>query len=83
MRNLMTVTNEENEDLEIEILIGFQIDSIGKEYIAYTINDDCISETVPVAISEIEYENGKPKIVPIKDEEKEMVLMFYNSIRKA
>ena len=83
MKNVMTITNEENETLEIEVLVGFKIESIGKEYIAYTVNDDYISEKVPVMISEIDYENEIPKIVPIKDEEKEMVLMFYNSIRKA
>ena len=51
--------------------INFKIESIGKEYIAYSVNDDNVSE----------YENNIPKIVPIKEEEKEMILMFYNSIR--
>ncbi len=83
MKNSLTIRNCENEILEIEVLLGFQIESLGKEYVAYTINDDGVSEEVSVFISEIKYNNEIPEIVPIREEEKEMVLMFYNSIRKA
>ena len=48
-----------------------------------TINDDNVSEMVSVIISEIATVNGERKIVPIKEEEKEMVLSVYDSIRNA
>lgn len=83
MKNSITIKNNENEILEIEVLLGFQIDSLSKEYIAYTINDDGVSDEVNVFISEVKYDGEIPEIVPIKEEEKELVLMFYNSIRKA
>ena len=83
MRNVMTIKNIDNEIIDIEVLVGFKIESIGKEYIAYTVNDDCVSDEVNVLISEIKYNNEVPEIVPIKDDEKEMVLMFYDKVRKA
>ena len=79
MTNTITTINEKNEIITIEILIGFKIEEIGKEYVAYTINDDNLSDTVTVLISEIDYDNDIPKIVPIKEDEKEMVLLFYNN----
>ena len=57
MRNVMTIKNIDNEIIDIEVLVGFKIESIGKEYIAYTVNDDCVSEEVNVLISEIKYNN--------------------------
>lgn len=80
MKNI-TIQNENNEAIIVEVLFNFKIDKIAKEYIVYTLNDDNVSEEVNVFISEIEYENNVPKVVPIKDDEKEMVLLFYNSIK--
>lgn len=82
MRNVMTIKNIENEIVDVEVLVAFKIESIGKEYIAYTFNDDGVSEEVNVFISEIKYDENVPQIVPIKEDEKEMVLMFYDSLRK-
>ena len=83
MTNTITTINEKNEIITIEILIGFKIEEIGKEYVAYTINDDNLSNTVTVLISEIDYDNDIPKIVPIKEDEKEMFLLFYNNLKKS
>ena len=83
MRNVMTIKNIDNEIIDIEVLVVFKIESIGKEYIDYTVNEDWVSDDVNVLISEIKYNNEIPEIVPIKDDEKEMVLMFYDKVRKA
>ena len=83
MRNIITAVNENNNKIIIEILLGFKIEEIGKEYVAYTINDDTLSEDVEVFISEIDYNSSLPKIVPIKEDEKEIVLLFYNNIKKS
>ena len=83
MKNSITVSNVDGELLEIELLVGFKVEGIGKEYIAYTINDDDMREEVEVFISEVSYENEVPKVVPIKEDEKEMVLMFYSSLRSS
>lgn len=83
MRNTIVIKDENDNDLTVELLLSFKLEELGKEYIVYTINDDNVSEDVTVLISEIAYENGIQKIVPIKEEEKEMVLAFYNDIRNA
>ena len=80
MGNIATYRNENNELITVEVLILFNIEKTGKSYVAYTINDDGISENVNVFISEIEYNGDVPRIVPIKEDEAEMVLMFYNSL---
>ena len=48
-----------------------------------TINDDEVSDYVNVMISEIEYENDIPRIKSIPDDEKEMVLLFYESLKSS
>ena len=83
MKNSIKVKNIEGEDLEIEFLLTFKIEKIGKEYIVYSINDDGVSPTVNIFISEIKYENSIPKLIPIKEDEKEMVLLFYENIRSS
>lgn len=83
MNNVMTCYGENNELITIEILLKFGIEKIGKNYVAYTINDDGVSDNVNVYISEIEYENDVPRVVPIKEDEAEMVLSFYNSIKNS
>ena len=80
MSNVVTYRTENNELITVEVLAGFNIEKIGKNYVAYTINDNKVSENVNIYISEIDYDGETPKIVPIKEDEAEMVLMFYNSI---
>ncbi len=83
MKNLIVVKNNNNETMTIELLLDFKIESIGKEYIVYTINDNDESETVNVIISEIKYDGEIPVVVPIKEDEKEMVFLFYDRLRKS
>ena len=81
MNNVVTYRTENNELITVELLIEFRIERIGKSYVAYTINDDGISENVNVFISEIDYSGDIPKVIPIKEDEAAMVLAFYDSIK--
>lgn len=80
MNNIVTYKTENNDFITVELLTKFSVEKIGKEYVAYTINDDGVSDNVNVFISELEYDGETPKVVQIKEDEAEMVLMFYNSI---
>jgi len=82
MKNIIKTINENNEEITLEIILNFRIDEFNKEYVAYTINDNDVDEDVVVFISELYYENNIPKIKSIKEEEKEMVLLFYNNIKE-
>lgn len=83
MKNKLTIRNNNNELMTIEILFNFKIEKINKEYVVYTINDDEKEEFSSVLISEIKYNGRVPELSPIKSDEKEMVLMFYEKIKNS
>ena len=75
------VLNENGEEVKIDIIMQFKIEENNKEYVVFTINDDGESEDVYVNIAGLEEENGKYKIRLIKEEEKNLVLVFYDNLR--
>lgn len=83
MKNSLKIINEFEQEIIIEIILSFRIEELNKEYVVYTINDDNISDDVNIIISEIEYTNNVPKIKSILEEEKEMVILFYNNIKNS
>lgn len=81
MKNSLTVKNENGEEITLEIILNFKIEEYGKNYVAYTLNDDGVSETVNVCISEIEYLEDVPFVKSIPEEEVPTVVAFYNHIK--
>ena len=75
------VLNENGEEVKIDIIMQFKIEENNKEYVVFTINDDGKSEDVYVNIAGLEEENGQYKIRLIKEEEKNLVLVFYDNLR--
>jgi uncharacterized protein YrzB (UPF0473 family) len=80
MKNEAVYINENGEEIRVEVILSFSIEEFNKNYIAYTINDDDSLETAVVLINEVDIETNK--LLPIKFEEKEMVLTTYNDIKK-
>lgn len=80
MKNEAVYINENGEEIRVEVILSFSIEEFNKNYIAYTINDDDSLETAVVLINEVDIEANK--LLPIKFEEKEMVLTTYNDIKK-
>lgn len=81
--NVKTVINENGEEIRLEILFSFRVDELNKGYIVYSVNDDGVSDDVTVCISEFYIENDVPKIKSIDENEKEMVLLFYESVKSS
>ena len=81
--NILKTINEFGEEVTIEVFFNFQIKELNKNYVVYTLNDDGISEKVNVFISEIYYEGEIPRIKSIEDDEKEMVVLFYNNMKNS
>ena len=77
MENKTYVYKEDGEEIAIEIILSFEIEELNKKFIAYTLNDDGNSETVPVFISEYDGKNIKD----ISNEEADLVLEYYNSAK--
>lgn len=81
MGNSISVINEAGESVKIDIIGKFFIKEIDREYIMYTLNDDGVSEQVIVLIAQIKTENGKMQLLSIPDEERNLVMVFFDNIR--
>ena len=81
MINSVNVINENGENVKIDVIMRFKIEEYNKEYIVYTINDDGKSEDVYVCIAGIVENNGKMQLRLIPEQEKNMVLVFYDNLR--
>ena len=81
MISAINVINEEGQEVKIEIIMRFKVEELGKEYIVYTVDDDGVSETVPICIAGINDEGGKLSLRLIDESEKNMVLVFYDNLR--
>lgn len=77
----ITVVNEVGQTIKINIIARFKIEEYDKEYLVYTINDDGVSEEVTVFITGVVEIDGKIELRLIPEEEKEVVLAFYDNLR--
>ena len=80
MKNFMIVKDENGTEIKVEVLFSFGVEEYKKNYIAYTLNDDDLSATATVFISELDSETSK--ILSIPFEEKEFVLKTYEEVKK-
>lgn len=76
-----TVLNENGEEVKIDIIMQFKIEENNKEYVVFTVNDDGKSEDVYINIAGIEEKDGEFKLRLIPEEEKNLVLVFYDNLR--
>jgi Protein of unknown function (DUF1292). len=81
MKNSRIFRDETGNNIEIEILMGFKIEELDKEYIVYTVNDDESTPTVTILISQIIDDGDIPRIVSIPETEKELVVLLYNDLK--
>lgn len=79
MDNCVFVTKENGEKIKIDLIFGFTIEEYNKKYIAYTLNDDGISNTESVFISEITPDN---RIFPIPANQAVAVTNAYEEAKK-
>ena len=79
MNNYVLVEKENGEKIKIEIILSFVVEEVGKEYIAYTLNDDGKSDVEMVMISEIDMQTQKIKAIP--ESEKDIVLKYYEDAK--
>jgi uncharacterized protein YrzB (UPF0473 family) len=76
------VKNDEGKEITVKSLGSFRVEELGKEFIMYSLNDDKPeTELGAILLGElIQDEDGNYEVVGILDEEREMVLAFYNEI---
>ena len=78
MDNKTYVYKENGEEIVIEIILSFEVEELNKKYIAYTLNDDGVSDNVAVFISE--YDGNTIK--DISNDDAELVLEYYNAAKE-
>lgn len=81
MGNIITVNDQNNNPITVEVLSNFKIDEYNKEYVVYTLNDDGVSENVNICISQIDNSGEETKFVSIPEEEVPTVLSFYDYVK--
>ncbi len=76
------VEYQDGKKVKIDILFSFRVEEYNKDYVAYMLNDDGISPTVAVFISEVDSSNETIVIKEIPEEEYAFVLETYENIKK-
>ena len=77
----VNVLNENGQEVKIDIIMQFRIEENNKEYVVFTVNDDGVSDDVYVNIAGIENVDGEYRLRLIPEEEKNLVLVFYDNLR--
>ena len=75
------VINENGEEVKIDVIMQFKIEENNKEYVVFTVNDDGKSDDVYINICGIEEVNGEYRLRLIPEQEKNLVLVFYDNLR--
>lgn len=78
MDNKVVVYRENGDPINIELILSFKVDQLNKTYVAYTLNDDGVSEDVPLFISEYD----GTTIRSISPDESKIVLERYEELKK-
>lgn len=81
MISSINVINENGEEVKVDIIMQFSIEELNRQYIVYTLNDDGKSETAYVCIAGVEMKDGKYNLKLIPEQEKNVVLVFYDNLR--
>lgn len=75
------VKNENGDFISVSFLGFFRVPDLDKEYAMYALMDDNDdNEHGSVLLGEVIREDGNVQILGIKDEEKDLVVAYYNEI---
>ncbi len=79
--NKRTYYDKDGKSYVFEEIMTFHVDEIGKTFLAYTVNDDNVSENVDVNLVEIlNMDSDKPTFKKIDDEDINLVIEVFNSL---
>ena len=75
------IQNEQGENINISVLGSFEIPDLKREFMMYSMVDENKDNSLgAVLIGELLKDGDKLQVVGIPDEEKEMVVAYYNEI---
>lgn len=80
MENYVLVKDENGNDIKIEVILSFKVEEYNKQYVAYTLNDDGMTEKVSVIISEIDSQTNK--LISIPSNQMKVVIDAYEEAKR-
>lgn len=81
INNKKVYYDESGKSYEFQEIMTFHIDEINKSFLAYTVNDDKISDNVDVNLVEIVNMNSdKPYVKKIDDQDVNTVINVFNNM---
>lgn len=70
------------KETEVNVLGGFEIPELRKKYVLCSYDDNPASKKALIMIYEVEENDNEHTLVSIKKDEEELVLKFYNELKK-
>ncbi len=67
-KDIMSIVAEDGTTEEVEVILAFEFKDTKKEYIVYTKNEKDEAGNVTVYVSNINREDGEPKLYGVEDE---------------
>ena len=68
-KEIMSIVSEDGTTEEVEVILAFEFKDNQKEYIVYTKNEKDENGNITVYVSNVDREDGEPKLVGVEDEE--------------
>lgn len=68
-KDIMSIVSEDGSIEEVEVILAFEFKDNKKEYIVYTKNEKDDNGNVTVYVSNVNREDGEPKLYGVEDEE--------------
>ena len=78
-KGIISVINDKNEIVNIQVILVFEIEELNKKYVVYTFDSN--KDTVDIDIIISEFDQEKNEIASIDENEKEIVMEYYNSVK--
>ena len=77
----VTIQNEQGENINITVIGTFEIPDLKKEYMMYSMEDENEENSLgAILIGELLKDEDKIKVAGVPEEEKEMVVAYYNEV---
>ena len=81
MEKELVIKNEDGKEITISVVGEFKVPELEKEYVIYSVVDnDDNNDIGHILIGEVERSEDGIKVLGIKEDEKDLVLAFYNEI---
>ncbi len=80
-KEYLTIQNEQGENINISVVGTFEIPDLKREFMMYSMVDENEENSLgSILIGEVLREDGQFKVTGVPEEEKEMIVAYYNEI---